>query len=825
MTNPMHWVLVLLIAVAMTATAVNCGGGDDDDDDVVDDDTVDDDDDTVDDDTSDDDTADDDTMDDDTMDDDTSDDDTVDDDDDDDTFEPVDNAIPYVDPMIGTGGLIYGMGALNPGPMLPNAPMKLGPDTSIGDLVIDKTHAGGYYWYDSTIRGFSHTHLPSTGITDLGHIGLMPVLGISDAQIAPKGFWSDYQHENEQARVGYYSVVLDNGGIQVELTSTLWSGIHRYTFPATAAADEPHVIVDVSYANAQEQVASVDSDVTIDPEAKEVYGSNNMNNGGFSGRTGGLRIYFVVRFDTAFADYGTYKNGVRTPSGTSESGVHSGAYVGFAGGTSQVVAKIGMSIISVDQARANLAAEIGSKSFEDVVEDAEDAWAPYLDDVTVYGGSDLERTLFYTALFHLYVLPTNFTETNGKYVGFDRAAHDADGFTYYTDFSLWDTFRTLHPLITLLRPDLARDFVDSLITMYEQGGAFPRWAALLGDGGSMIGTHSDSVVVDTYVKGVTDFDVDTAYEGLYAHATGPVPYGGRPGLDQWIDQGYLDDSQSGSVSKTQEYAYNDFCLSVFADALGEDSDAAMFGARAKNYANLWDPEKDFFRAREEGTGDFYDKFNEWWLNFDEYTEGNARHWRWYAPHDPVGLISLFDDKAQFISELTEFFENIKEDYSGLLPDPYYYHGNEPDIHTPYLFAIAGRPDLTAKWVRWVMTYRYDDTPDGIFGNDDGGTLSAWYVFSALGFYPVSVCTDVYVIGSPSFPKADVSVGENTLTVIAKNASPTNIYVQSAKLNGAELTKPWFHHGDIADGGTLEFVMGDTPSSWGQGATYDGHVVP
>lgn len=798
-----------ILACALSALVIaGCGDDDDDDNDSA----------PIDDDTADDDASDDD-ADDDAGDDDTwpplPDDDTADDDNDDD-LEPVDNPVDFVNVFIGTGGIGYGMGALIPGPVLPGSMVKLTPDTSIGGFAHEKMHAGGYYYPDNTIRGISHMHLPGIGATDLCNVNLMPVDGISDEKVTNAGYRSPFSHDNESGEPGYYRVHLDRYDVDVELTSTMNAGFHRYTF---AAGAEPYVVIDAGYANVPGQV--YDAEVTIDESAREVYGMIDQR-GGFTGRSGGLPIHFVARFSEPFEDFGTFDGGARTPGGTGASGPTVGAYVGFASAKGTVLAKVGLSIQSVEQARANLDAQIAAWDFDAVRAAASAAWNERLMSVQVAGGREYDKRIFYSALYHLDQLVTSYTEENGKYVGFDRAEHDADGFTYYTDLSLWDTFRTFHPLVVLLHPDYARDMAISLVKMYEQGGAFPKWAQGLGDTGSMIGTHSDSVIADAYIKGVTDFDIDTAYEGLRAHALGPVPYGNRDHVDSWISRGWLSaDQTSGSVSKTQEYAYNDYCLSVLADALGETADAGMFAERAGNYANLWDEDTKFFRARDE-SGDFLPGFLEAWLWYDEYVEGNARHWRWFVPHDVPGLIDLFGGEEEFVAELDAFFAATRPQPKpyGVLPDLFYYHGNEPDIHAPYLFNYAGRPDLTAKWVRWVLHNRHRDAPAGVYGNDDGGTLSAWAVFTMLGFYPVAPCSPYYQIGSPVFPWAKVRVGENELVITAENASFENIYVQSAALNGEPLDVPWFTHNDIAGGGTLEFVMGPEPSAWGQGAVFE-----
>jgi len=754
---------------------------------------------------------DDDQTDDDQADDDQADDDAMDDDDDDDNQH--EELLDFVDPFIGTGGFMWGMGASSPGPQVPNGMVKLGPDTSMGPLYVDYFHAGGYWYPDGTIRGFSHTHLPGTGIADMGNIRLMPVLGVDDSTILPSGYRSDFRHETESAGPGYYAVRLDRFGIDAELTATNNVGVHRYTYPESEAM--PAVMIHVTAAMTMWLPCRA-AEVEIDTASGEVYGYHRFS-GNFNGAYGGMTVYFVARFSQPPTEFGTYQRKTRYPGSTHQTGCGIGAYVGFAPGTKEVVSMVGISFISVEQARANLEAQVPEFDFEKVKSQAEEAWRKRLADVIVDGGTPEQRTAFYTAMYHLDVLPTNLTEEGGRYLGFDHQPHQADGFTYYSDLSLWDTFRAPHPLMALMRPSLNRDFIVSMLKMYEQGGSLPVWAQGTGETGIMIGTHSDSVISESIVKGMTDFDVETAYEAMREQATGPVEPGGRDEVEDWVSLGYVaHDHGRESVSKTLEYAYEDYCIAQAADYLGYEADRDMFLERAGQYINVWQPELKFFHARK-SDGSFVQRFDE-----DEFmpawiTEGNARHYRWFVPHDVPGLIDLFGGPAEFEAELTEFFEQAVLSPETFMADPYYWHGNEPDQHVVYLFNFVGRPDLTAKWVRWIMDTKYSTEVDGIDGNDDGGTLSAWYIFSALGFFPLSPCSGQYQIGSPLFDRVEMSVGDGDgiLIVTAKNNSAENIYVQSVNLNGDDLDVPWFDHHEIAEGGTLEFIMGSEPSDWGQ----------
>jgi len=784
--NKRFQILFILLAM-LICLAVACG--DDDDDNDNNDDVS-----PVDDDTSDDDTA------------------PVDDDDNDDDTVPDYDPLDYVNVFIGTSGKGWGVGAMVPGPTLPHASVKLSPDTTLNYFRHPRWNCGGYFYDDNMIRGFSHTHLPGTGIPDLANINLMPVDGMDGTKTNMYGYSSHFSHETEAARPGYYTVRLDDWRVQVELTTSWQSGFHRYTFDEST---DPYVIIDVSYAI--RPFSCRRAEVTVDPEAREVYGYTDQR-GSFSRWTGGLPTYFVARFSQPFADHGVFADNTLDPGGTHTTGRAIGAYLGF-GEQRNVEAKVGISFISVEQARRNLDEQIGGLTFDETRETAEDIWREQLSDVLVEG-DDTRREIFTTAMYHLYMLPTSFTEQGGFYRGFDREVHTAGDFTYYTDFSLWDTFRSFHPLMVLLRPETARDFVISLTKMYEQGGAFPRWAQGLGDSQVMIGTHADSVVADAYIKGITDFDIATAYQGLREHAVQEVPYGGRNGLEWWLDLGYLPYNRiDQSVSRTVEFAYDDWCLAQLAEKLGREQDHAMFAERAGNYALLWDDETKMFRPKNH-RGDWLEAFYESWTQYPSFTEGNPRQWRWFAPHDVPGLIELMGGTEPFLAELDEFFANSVDQPEWVFPDLWYWHGNEPDIHAPYLFAMAGRPDKTAEWTRWIMDTLYTTAVDGLDGNDDGGTLSAWYVFSALGFYPVAPGSEWYIIGTPLFECAVAQVGGQPLTITAPNVSPENIYVQSVRLNGEQLDEPWFRHSDIAGGGTLEFTMGATPSDWGQGIEFN-----
>ena len=614
----------------------------------------------------------------------------------------------------------------------------------------------------------------------------MPVLGISDTIVSDAGYRSGFKKENETASVGTYSVLLDNTGIEVELTSHKCTAVHRYTYPGKAEA--PYVVLDATASIMRGDVKEAEVDVDV---AQQEISGYLLQKGGLSGRYGGLPTYFVVRFSEPFEDYGTFEDDRLQPGSTHVEGSDVGAYAGFASksGAGQVVAVVAVSFISTEQARANLEEEVPHFDFEAVVATNRDAWQEKLGKIEITGGTETERRIFYTALYNVYMMPTLFTEAGGVYMGFDGEPHTAEGFTYFTDLSLWDTFRTLHPLMALVDTERARDFVISLIKMYEQGGDLPKWPMGKGYTGTMIGTHADSVIAEAYIKGVNDFDAETAYEGMRRHATQPVPNAGRSDMEHYTTLGYCTtDNTSKAPSKTLEYVYDDYCVGVMARELGYEADADMFFQRARNYAHLWDPKTRFFRGKD-SAGNWFQPFSPRWPFAEEYVEGDAWHYLWFVPHDVPGLMDLFGGTEPYIAKLTAFFQEASVRPDTFLPDVYYWHGNEPDIHSVYMFNEAGRPDLCAKWVRWIMETKYRDAPDGIDGNDDGGTLSSWYVFSSLGFFPMNPCDGRYMIGSPLFEEAVLHLPGGDLVVRTANNEGENIYVQSASLNGLDSMSP------------------------------------
>jgi predicted alpha-1,2-mannosidase len=419
-------------------------------------------------------------------------------------------------------------------------------------------------------------------------------------------------------------------------------------------------------------------------------------------------------------------------------------------------------------------------------------------------------------------MPTLFNDANGDYLGFDNKVHKATGFQYFTDMSLWDTFRTAHPLYTLIAPKDQRDMIMSLMQMLEQGGWLPRWPSGRGYSNSMEGTPADIMITDSYLKGIRDFDVEKAYQAMRLTALGPTPPGarfsGREGITEYLKYGYCPAGLiRKSVALTLEYSWSDYAISRLAEALGHTDDAALFRKHAQSYRQVWNPETQYFQPRD-AEGKFVEPFQPLLLTYmdrkgeltKDYVEGDAMQWRWGAPYDAEGLVSLFKSREYFINELDTFFAKSEPGVGAWTPGSYYWHGNEPDIHAVYLFNAAGRPDLTQKWVRWILEHKYANRHDGLDGNDDGGTLSAWYVLSALGLYPVPG-TDKYELASPLFEKAEVKLKNKPLMIVTENYAPDRFYARKVFLNDTPLDRPWIKHSEIENGGVLRFVMDSEPA--------------
>lgn len=724
-----------------------------------------------------------------------------------------------VDPFIGTGGVFYMCANNNPAACVPFGMVRLAPDTASLLINREALNYSGYYYGDNKIIGFSHTRILGAGVREGGNFRILPTTSATVTGAGGKKPFIRFSHSQEKAFPGYYAVNLEKEGILAELTATAHTGLHRYTFPSGSA---PFLRFDVTSALGNGRCE--EGAFRMLPDTSEIEGSVRYF-GSFSGRNEGLDLFFVARFNHPFIQYSTWTGETIRQGGDGAAGNAIGAHLGFApmGEGESLEVRLALSPVSIANARLNLETEVGGKSFDAVFADARDAWEQRLQTIQVTGGSDKQLRIFYTALYRAFQLPTLFTDANGEYRGFDKEVHAAEGFRYYTDFSLWDTFRTVHPLFNLIARGEQRDMMVSLVDMAKKGGgAFPRWPSGCGYTNSMFGTPADMAVTEAWLKGIRDFDIETAYTDMRRTALEGVPagcrFGGRNGLDWYLRLNYCpSDKMNKSVAATFEYAWADHSLSLLAEALGKSEDARVFAQHAISYRNLWNPENRFFSPRN-SAGVFADEIKPYKLTYTDfkgeyttaYCEGSAMQWRWAAPFDPEGLINTIGGNAVFVPELEDYMEKTAKRLGNWNPGPYYWQGNEPYFHAAFLFNDAGRPDLAQKWVRYLLENKYSDDYVGLDGNDDCGTLSAWYVLSALGLYPIAG-TSRYWITGPLFERALVRMDEGViLTIVAENNPAENPYIQRILLNDVPLDRFWLDHSEIAKGGVLRFEMGPAP---------------
>ena len=718
----------------------------------------------------------------------------------------------FVNPFIGTGG----HGHTYPGAVVPNGMIQPSPDTRIYQW----DACSGYYYNDSTINGFSHTHLSGTGCGDYGDVLLMPTVGKQDYQAMglksqQMAYASAFSHQNEMAQPGYYSVVLDRYNVKAELTATKRAAIHRYTFPQS---DESGFILDLDYSlqrqKNEEMELEVISDTEICGRKKTVYWAFDQY------------INFYAKFSKPFTYTMVTDSMVLDEGGpllpTAKVLLHFNTKAG-----EEVYVKVGISAVDIDGARKNVEAEIPEWDFNGVRKAARASWNDYLAKIDIDTDDKDQKTMFYTALYHTGVQPNLFTDVDGRYLGMDLKAHQGSvNEPMYTIFSLWDTFRAYHPLMTIIDPDLNETFIRSLIQKQREGGVFPMWELAGNYTGTMIGYHAVPVIVDAYMKGYHNFDVNEAYKACLRVAeydtTGikcpplVLPHL-MPQAKYWKNKiGYVPcDKDNEAVAKALEYAYNDWCISAFAESLGDAANHEKYAKFAEGYKTYFDPSTRFMRGLD-SKGNWRTPFNPRSSTHrnDDYCEGTAWQWTWFVPHQIDGLVELMGGREGFISKLDSLFtvssvlegENTSADISGLIGQ--YAHGNEPSHHIIHMYNYVDKPYRTQELVDSVLQTLYFNDPDGLSGNEDCGQMSAWYILNAMGFYQVCPGKPVYSIGRPLFNKATVNLKDGKkFTVIAKNNSRENKYIQSMVLNGKPLDKPFFTHQDIVDGGTLELTMG------------------
>jgi predicted alpha-1,2-mannosidase len=695
-----------------------------------------------------------------------------------------------VNPFIGSGG----HGHTFPGASVPFGMVQLSPDTRLEGW----DGCSAYHASDSIIYGFSHTHLSGTGCSDYGDILFMPVTG--DGTLGNYGYSSDFDPATETASPGYYAVTLVRNKVYAELTATARCGFHRYTFSGTGKTG---IVVDLKH---RDKVLESGMKIVSDTEVEgyrisEAWAKRQI-------------VYFVARFSRPFSawsvEYGQERSSVKKEfTGDSLRGLFT-----FSSRGEKILVKVGISAVSTEGARKNLVAEIPGWDFDAIVQNAARAWNKELSKITVDGGTKDQLITFYTALYHTMLCPNLYMDVDGRYRGRDLSVHTADHFDYYTVFSLWDTYRAAHPLFTILEQKRTNDFINTFIRQYQEGGMIPVWELSGNETGCMIGYHSVAVIADAWMKGIRGYDQQKAFEAMKHSALED-----HLGLMYFKTLGYIPADQEGeSVSKTLEYAYDDWCISQMARGLGLPEDYALFAGRAQFYKNLYDPSTGFMRAKENST--WFSPFDPFEVNFN-YTEANAWQYSFYVPQDLSGLMSMMGGRQAMSAKLDALFSadifttgRDQADISGLIGQ--YAHGNEPSHHMAYLYDYTAEPWKTQALVHRICRDFYRNDRDGLIGNEDCGQMSAWYVFSALGFYPVTPGSGLYAIGTPLFPVASIRLESGkTFVIKAEGVSEKNMYIQSATLNNAPYARCYLTHEDLMKGGELDLVMGPEPGKgWG-----------
>lgn len=741
--------------------------------------------------------------------------------------------VDAINPIIGAStSSRLGEGKTFPGATTPFGLVQLSPDTITGG-----DNGPGYSWEHQSIEGFSFTHMSGVGwYGDFGNFLVMPTTGTLKTERgvngSEDGYRSRFHHETEDCRADYYAVTLDDYHIRTEVTAAPRAGILRFTFPQS---DSSRIQIDLARrigGTSTFQSVKVVDDHTIAGWMKCPPAGGGWGNG--AGKAD-YTVYFYAQFSKPLTNFGVWSakipddwsrkrediesnryrgvvaqaeilNGCREMQGK-----HLGFFTQFATAKDEVVLmKAGISFVSLEGAQANLQHDIPGWNFDAVHRQGRALWAKALDNIAIQGGTETQREIFATAQYHTFIDPRTLSDVTGLYPGADQQIHHADDFTYRTIFSGWDVFRGECPLLTLVRPDIINDLVNSLMQQADLSGSghLARWEIMGAESGCMIGDPAVSVFTEAYLKGIRNYDVQKAYALCHDSVTGPKS--SRKDLAAYEQNGFVPDS----ISWTLENAYFDYSAGKFATALDKTNDAALFFKRALNYQTIYDPSVGNMHAK---------KADGSWTPWQGATTGgqgcvesNPYQQGWFVPHDVQGMIDLMG-KNHFVRYLTEFFDRTPTNF---LWNDYYNHANEPVHHAAYLFTYAGAPWLTQKWSRFILDHAYGDKVNGLCGNDDVGQMSAWYVLSAVGFYPVSPVDEVYIIGSPLFNRTTLKLDPKyypgrKFTVIARNNSAQNIYIQSARLNGKPLERAWLRHAEIVAGGTLELQMGPEPNrAWG-----------
>lgn len=734
------------------------------------------------------------------------------------------NLVQYVHPIIGT----QRMGHVFPGATVPFGMVQLSPETdTVGYELNGKynpdvyKYCAGYQYDDKTIVGFSHTHFSGTGHSDLGDFLVMPTVG--DLKMNPgtadkpgSGFRSAFSHQNEVSEANYYKVKLDDYNITAEMTTSTRVGFHQYTFPQS---DKAHIILDLMSGIYNYPDKNLWTYIRVVNDSTVV--GYRITSGWARSRT----LYFAMKFSKPFEQIG-YKN-------FSKREVYGGFWGQFNGtknfpemaarqlrvffnfhtaADEKIKVKMALSPVSIDGALANMQAEAPGWDFEKAKADGQQAWENELHKIVVEGDKE-EKDNFYTSMYHAMINPTVYMDVDGQYKGLDQNVHKAEGYTNYTTFSLWDTHRALHPLFNIIEPQRNADMIKSMLAHYDQSPEhmLPVWSNSGNENWCMSGYHAVPVIADAIIKGNAPFDAEKALEACVTTAR----HRDYEGIGYYMDMGYIPDEKNGvSVSSTLEYAYDDWCIAQIAKKLGKTDIYNEFIKRSQNYKNVYDPTVGFMRAKR-ADGTFRKNFDPLTTNGQGFIEGNSWNYTLYVPHDPKGLIDLMGGNKRVVRYLDSLFtmelpdkffaetEDITRD--GIIGN--YVHGNEPSHHVAYLYNWTDKPWKTQERIRMILKKMYKPTPDGLGGNDDTGQMSAWYIFSTLGFYPVAPGSDQYAIGSPAINKATVQLeGGKTFTIDVKNQSAKNVYIKKIELNGKPLNGLFISHADIMNGGTLTFYM-------------------
>lgn len=694
-----------------------------------------------------------------------------------------------VNPFIGTGG----HGHTYPGASMPFGMMQLSPDTRLEGW----DGCGGYHYSDSSIYGFSHTHLSGTGISDYCDVLLMPFTG--KVSWSNKEYASPFSHKNEKAYPGFYEVLLDKHHIKASLTTSIRSGMHKYVFPESTAQGK--VLLDLKH---RDEVLESNMELVNAYEVKGMRRSKSW--------ASNQVVYFYLKFEKPIKEFGLamndslLANGIKTASGKNIK-----SYFSFdLDSTKTVRLKIGISAVSTENAKQNLDSEIADWDFEALKNKASQAWNKELGKIDVKGGTKDKKTVFYTALYHASLNPNVYTDVNGEFRGTDGKVHLAVGFTNYSVFSLWDTYRALHPLMTIINRQRTNDWINTFLAQYKYGGMLPVWELSGNETFCMIGYHSVSVIADAYQKGIKGFDAAYALKAMTDYAES-----NRFGLQEYVRKGFVsNDVDNESVSKTLEYAYDDWCIAQFAKKIGNDTVYQKYLNRAMQYKNLFDPSVKHFHGKVQGF--WFQPFKATEVN-NFYTEGNAWHYSFAAPQDVSGLMNLYGGREKFASKLDELFTTTdalsgrsQADVTGLIGQ--YAQGNEPSHHMAYLFNFAGKPWRTQELVHQICKDFYVNDADGLIGNEDCGQMSAWYVLSAMGFYPVTPGSGQYVLGTPLFDEINIEQENGkTFRIRANHLSDSNFYVSAMRVNKKDYTQTYLSHATIVNGGTLDFEMSNRPN--------------